>query len=131
MSVLRVAKESENAIIPTFDSNGHYTLYALEDSLLMGNVSFPIRTGIKMAIPNNYCAMIVSNGTIKCLGGLIDSDYRGELKVIAIGPTDRTIKRGESIAKMFVLEIESPELEVCDSSIATECEDNQAHTIEN
>ena len=69
-----------------------------------------VPTGIKMAIPQGYevqvrprSGLAAKNG-ITCLNtpGTIDSDYRGEVKVILInlGSENFTIKNGERIAQL-------------------------------
>ncbi len=71
-----------------------------------------VATGISIALPQGFEAQIrprsglaVKHG-ITCLNtpGTIDSDYRGEIKVILInhGAESFTITRGERIAQMVV-----------------------------
>lgn len=73
---------------------------------------FMVPTGIKMAIPEGFEVQIrprsglaAKNG-ITCLNtpGTIDSDYRGEVKVILInlGSEDFVISDGDRIAQMVV-----------------------------
>ena len=67
-----------------------------------------VGTGIAVAIPHGYEMQVrsrsgtaVRNG-ITCLTGTIDSDYRGELKVVLVnlGSEPFTISRGERIAQL-------------------------------
>ena len=71
-----------------------------------------IATGIAIALPLHFEAQIrprsglaIKHG-LTCLNtpGTIDSDYRGEIKVILInlGHEDFTINRGERIAQMVI-----------------------------
>lgn len=71
-----------------------------------------IPTGIRMAIPEGYegqvrprSGLAIEHG-ITCLNspGTIDSDYRGEIKVILInhGPDTYTIYPGERIAQFII-----------------------------
>lgn len=71
-----------------------------------------VATGISIALPQNFEAQIrprsglaIKHG-LTCLNtpGTIDSDYRGEIKVILInhGDQDFTISRGDRIAQMVV-----------------------------
>jgi dUTP pyrophosphatase len=51
-------------------------------------------------------------------GALVDSGYRGEIKIIAVNldPTmPIEIKRGDRIAQMVILKVERAELEVVDT----------------
>ena len=71
-----------------------------------------IPTGLSIALPPGYEAQIrprsglAAREGITCLNtpGTIDSDYRGEIKVILINLGDATfrIERGERIAQMVV-----------------------------
>ena len=50
--------------------------------------------------------------------GLVDSGYRGEIKIIAVNldpTTPVAIKRGDRIAQMVTLKVERAELEVVDT----------------
>jgi dUTP pyrophosphatase len=76
-----------------------------------------VPTGIAVAIPRGYAGFVqprsglaMKHG-VTCLNtpGLIDADYRGELKVLLIN-TDRTepftIQRGERIAQLVIQAVE-------------------------
>lgn len=83
-----------------------------ESILLKKGERVLVPTGIKMEIPEGFEVQIrprsglaIKNG-ITCLNtpGTIDSDYRGEVKVILInlGNEDFEIKNGERIAQLVV-----------------------------
>tara|TARA_R110000868_G_scaffold378658_3_gene644158 strand:- start:11935 stop:12381 length:447 start_codon:yes stop_codon:yes gene_type:complete len=71
-----------------------------------------IPTGLQMALPSGYEAQIrprsglaIRNGiTMLNSPGTIDSDYRGEVKVIAInhGQEDFIVNHGDRIAQMVI-----------------------------
>jgi dUTP pyrophosphatase len=69
-----------------------------------------VATGIALAIPQGYEIQVRSrSGTairngITCLTGTIDSDYRGEIKVVLVnlGAEPFAIVRGERIAQLVV-----------------------------
>jgi len=75
-----------------------------------------INTGIKISIPNGYEAQIRPRSglaakygvTLLNSPGTIDSDYRGEIKVILInhGQQSFSIKRGDRIAQMVIAKFE-------------------------
>jgi dUTP pyrophosphatase len=84
-----------------------------------------IPTGIFMEIPNGYevqvrprSGLAFKNG-ITCLNspGTIDSDYRGELKVLLINLSNETqvINNGDRIAQLIVAKVEKAILEVVDN----------------
>ena len=81
---------------------------AAESLTLAPGARHAVGTGIAIAIPQGYEIQIrsrsgtaVRNG-ITCLTGTIDSDYRGELKVVLInlGDSPFEIVRGERIAQL-------------------------------
>lgn len=92
-NMLEIKKLDERAIIPTYgtEQSAGADLYALldEDLVINPGESKMIATGLAMAIPNNYVGLIYARsslGTKKGLNpankvGVIDSDYRGEIKV--------------------------------------------------
>lgn len=93
-------------------------LVAAEDlDLVPGGGRGLVRTGIAVAIPRGYAGFIqprsglaLAHG-VTCLNtpGLIDADYRGELKVLLVNtdPSESfAVKRGERIAQLVVQAVE-------------------------
>lgn len=80
-----------------------------------------IPTGLRMALPEGYEAQIrprsglaYRNGiTMLNTPGTIDSDYRGEIKVLAInhGEKEFTIKHGDRIAQMVIAPIQQIDIQ--------------------
>lgn len=79
-----------------------------------------VPTGLYLEIPAGYEAQVrprsglaISKG-ITCLNspGTIDSDYRGELKIILVnlGKTNQVIQSGDRIAQMIIARTERAEL---------------------
>lgn len=107
------AKLDPGARMPTQGSPeaAGWDLYALEETIVVRHKSSLIRTGLATAIPSGWegqlrCrsslgkkGMIMPNGL-----GTIDSDYRGELMVLAtwIGEGESfTVAKGERVAQML------------------------------
>lgn len=101
-NILQIKKLDEKAKIPTYGTeySAGADLYALLDSSLEikpGEVKM-ISTGLAMAIPNGYVGLIYARsslGTKKGLApankvGVIDSDYRGEIKVCLYNHSEET-----------------------------------------
>lgn len=98
-------------------------LYAAIDEELIIPVGSRVLvpTGIAIAMPNDCEAQIrprsglaLKHGlTLLNTPGTIDSDYRGEIKLIVINLGDKayTLKRGERIAQMVFAKVLQPELE--------------------
>lgn len=85
-----------------------------------------VPTGVAIALPAGYAGFVqprsglaLKHGvTVLNTPGLIDSGYRGELKVILINTdpeSDFTIERGERIAQLVVQKVETLEFEVVES----------------
>ena len=89
-----------------------WDLRALEDTKVLKGVSAKIRTGLAVAIPEGWEGQIRSRSSLGAKGmimpngvGTIDSDYRGELMVLAtwIGEGDFIqLAKGERIAQMLI-----------------------------
>lgn len=106
--------------LPIYQSSGAAgaDLYAAidEDIILKPMARTLVPTGVKIALPENYEAQIrprsglaLKNGIILPNSpGTIDSDYRGEIKVIVMnmGTEDFTIERGMRIAQMIVVPVQ-------------------------
>jgi dUTP pyrophosphatase len=86
------------------------------DVTLQSHERILIPTGLFLAIPDGYEAQIrprsglaIKQG-ITCLNtpGTIDSDYRGEIKVILINHSNepQTIRHGDRIAQMIICKYE-------------------------
>lgn len=94
---------------------------ALEETVILqpGKRSL-IPNGFKMALPKGYEAQIrprsglaIKNGiTMLNSPGTIDSDYRGEIKVIVINHGEETFKinHGDRIAQMVIAPVQQIEI---------------------
>lgn len=98
-----------------------------------------IPTGIFLEIPYGYEAQmrprsgLAHRQGITCLNspGTIDSDYRGELKVILINlsPQPQNIFNGERIAQLVISKVEKASLKVVDAlEISARGEGGFGHT---
>lgn len=84
-----------------------------EELIIWPRETVKVSTGIKIAIPDHYCGLILPRSglaTKKGLRpantpGLIDSDYRGEVIVALHNDSDcpQTIGRGERIAQLVII----------------------------
>ena len=125
MSVIRVKKLSPNAILPTYGSAGAAgaDLYAcLEEAvtILPGTSAF-IPTGLAMEIPAGYAGLIYARSGLASKRGLapankvgvIDSDYRGEIKVVLLnhGKVPQTVEHGERVAQFLITPVLTPQYE--------------------
>ena len=98
-------------------------LLAAEDLSLGPGERTAIPTGIAVAIPEGYAGFVHARSgralkeglALANAPGLIDSGYRGEIKVIVVNLDPAStidIKRGDKIAQLVVQAVESVVLEV-------------------
>lgn len=116
---INIERISPLAKLPSkaYSGDAAFDLYSSEyASLSPGNRAI-IATGIKMAIPENYAGLIwdksgIAKNGIHVLGGVIDSGYRGEIKVnlINLGEDILNIEPGQKIAQILIQKIENPEI---------------------
>lgn len=98
--------------LPTYATDGAagMDVVAAEDAILVPGARHAVATGFAMAIPAGYevqvrprSGLALKHG-ITCLNtpGTIDSDYRGEVKVILanLGSEPFPIRRGDRIAQL-------------------------------
>jgi dUTP pyrophosphatase len=121
--LLRILRLDDGLPLPAYahDGDAGLDLYAAEDITLRPFQRALVRTGIAVALPSG-CAGFVQprSGLALKRGlsfvntpGLIDSHYRGEIKVIAINldpVEDLPIRRGERIAQLVIQRVESAEV---------------------
>ncbi len=87
--VLRIEKVNPKAKLPqkAHEGDAGYDLYANDYYSLPPYGQALISTGVKMAIPEGYAGLIWDKSGLafegmKIMGGVIDSNYRGEIKVV-------------------------------------------------
>jgi len=112
---LRCKKLSDDAILP---SRAHYTdagwdLYSSEHRDIPPSRWGLVNTGISMAIPEGYAGLIwprsglaVKKG-IDVFAGVIDSGYRGEIKVCLFNSSKLyvEIQKGDRVAQILFQEV--------------------------
>ena len=113
--------------LPTYARAGDagMDLFAAEDVKLEPGQRTAIPTGIALAIPEGYAGFVQARSGrslqeglgVANAPGLIDSGYRGEVKVIAVnldGSGLIDIRRGEKIAQIVFQKVERAEMELVD-----------------
>ena len=125
---------SKGATIPEYKTKGAAgadLCALLNDPLTIPSGKFAmVPTGLFFEIPEGYevqvrprSGLAAKNGvTVLNTPGTIDSDYRGEIKVILInlGQSDFTINCGDRIAQMVVAPVTQASFSVTDSLSETE-----------
>jgi dUTP pyrophosphatase len=118
---LRVARLDARAKVPTRAHQGDagLDLYALDGARLAPGERATIGTGIAVEIPDGQAGLVLPRSGLAAhhgialvnSPGLIDSGYRGEVKVLLLN-TDRdqsvTIATGDRIAQLVLITVELP-----------------------
>ena len=111
MIILKVKRIHKDAKLPLYQHKGDAGLdvFCSVSCVLEKGEFKPIPSGIKVAIPEGYVGLIwdksgVSLKGVHRLAGVIDSGYRGEVKVVMInlGDVPFVIDKGMKIAQMLV-----------------------------
>jgi dUTP pyrophosphatase len=96
-------------------------LYAAEDAVLRPGERALVATGIAVAIPEGFAGFVLPRSgsaihrglSLVNAPGLIDSHYRGEVKVVAINLDPRdpiVISRGDKVAQLVIQPVVLAEL---------------------
>ena len=99
-------------------------LKAAENALLFPGDRQAVDTGVSMEIPDGYVGLVCArsgNAARRGLGivngvGVIDSGYRGPVNVLLInhGRSNVAVMRGDRIAQLLIVPIETPDVEIVD-----------------
>ncbi len=116
MFEVEIKKLSEDAILPAYQTEGaagmDISACLTEDVVLNPMERKLIPTGFAIAVPDGYAAYLYARSglaskkgiTLPNCVGVIDSDYRGEVKVALVNLSDEPfeIKNGDRIAQMVI-----------------------------
>ena len=125
---LRFARLSDDAREPTraHEGDAGYDLYALEAATIGPGERASVGTGIAVAIPDGWAGLVLPRSglaarhgiTLPNAPGLIDSGYRGEVRVLLLNSDAREpfeVAPGDRIAQLLLVRHEAPELIEVDS----------------
>jgi len=118
MLKLKVKRIRKDVILPEYKTEGAsgFDLSSSVNSLLKAGEFAVIPTGLIIEVPPGYEAQVRSRSGLAANNGIgvlnspgtIDSDYRGEIKIVLFNFSDRdfNIQKGDRIAQMVVSKIE-------------------------
>ena len=123
--LVKVKKLSNNSTIPTRTNitDAGWDLYANENVIITYKQRGTVSTGISIEMPDGYAGLIwprsglsVKSG-LDVLAGVVDSGYRGEVKVCIYNTSevDVEIKEGDRIAQIVFQEV--PDLEMVEAEV--------------
>lgn len=117
---LRFKKLHPEAKVPSYAhaTDAGMDLYTVEDFVLKPGEHRIVPTGIAFAVPDGYAALTWDKGSvalkrhIKVMGGVFDTDYRGELLIglTNLGQEPQKFSIGDKIAQILIQPVEHPEL---------------------
>ena len=122
MDVIRVKKLNPNAILPTYGSveAAGADLYACLESpvTIEPGETVWIPTGIALEVPKGCAGLVYARSSMGVKRGLapankvgvIDSDYRGEIRVVLLnhGKQTQTVEHGERVAQFLITPVVTP-----------------------
>ncbi len=131
---MKVRIKSDSGILPFYETEGSAGMdlraFIKEPMTLKPGQRMLVPTGLYIELPVGYEAQIRARSGLaikKGIGlvngiGTIDSDYRGEIKVILInwGEEDFVIENGDRIAQMIIARYERVEWEETDDLSETD-----------
>ena len=107
----------DEAKVPVFGSElaAGADLYASEDVDLPPRTPVKVETGVRIALPNYLYGMVAGRSSYNARGivtsnGIIDSDYRGTVKVLMTNntPDHISVRAGERIAQFIIMPVIRP-----------------------
>ena len=114
-TILQVKRLTETAKLPVRGSihAAGLDLFADASVSIMPYKNNLIPTGISVLIPDGYYGRVAPRSGVSVKTGLIvnagviDSDYRGEIKIVFQNPTEKyvDIKAGEKVAQLIIEKI--------------------------
>jgi dUTP pyrophosphatase len=118
---LRVRRLDDRAVLPSraYAGDAGLDLHALEGAVLAPGARASVPTGIAVEIPEGHAGLVLPRSGLAArhgvalvnAPGLIDSGYRGEIRVLLLN-TDREIafevESGDRIAQLVIVRHETP-----------------------
>ena len=134
MTKIQIKKLSNSVLLPKYETLGSSGMdiaaHIRENVIINPGEKALVSTGLSVAIPRGYEIQIrprsglaaKKNITVLNTPGTIDSDYRGEIKVILInlGKEKFIVENGERIAQMVVCPVVQADLEEIEELADTE-----------
>ena len=118
--VFKVFRQHEDAVVPKRSDVGAagYDLVSVEEHIIPARSQAIVDTGIILDFPSDCYARIAprsglaAKNSIDTLAGVVDSSYRGTIKVILYNHSENefTVKKGDRIAQLIYERIYTPSL---------------------
>lgn len=132
--IVKIVRENDKIELPKYETSGAAGMDVranITEPIVLGSLERTlVPTGLKIAIPEGYevqvrprSGLALKHGiTLLNTPGTIDSDYRGELKIIIANMSKDayTINPGERIGQLVLNKVEQIEWEVVETLDETE-----------
>ena len=115
--IVRFKKLSDSAVIPSYSRSGDAGLDLVSDEslVLKPGERRAVGTGVACEIPQGFVGLFWDRGGwslkhgLHTLAGVLDSNYRGELKVVLknLGDDEIVISKGDRIAQLLVQPVQT------------------------
>lgn len=109
---VKILKLDENAALPVKanESDAGYDLFSTQNMVIQSMTRSAISTSLAIILPEGYYGRIAPrsglavNRGIDVLAGVIDSGYRGEIKVVLmnLGTENFYVRKGDKIAQIIL-----------------------------
>ena len=132
---IKIKKLNNSATIPTQGSEkaagyGLYACLGADEAVVYPHTTLLVKTGVAMEIPEGYFGGVYARSGLSSKKGLrpgncvgvVDSDYRGEIKVPLHNDSDvpQSVRNGDRIAQLIIQPYLSVEFEEADELSGTE-----------
>lgn len=118
--ILKVKRLDPEAILPSYAHPGDagLNIYSSERVVLLPGVATKVGSGVSVEIPSGYVGLVWDrsglsmNNSIKSLGGVVDSGYRGEIicGFINLGKEPYVVEKGHKVSQMLIQQVENVEV---------------------
>lgn len=121
MNILKFKLLDQKAIMPSYahTDDAGFGIYSIEEKVLKPMEYYAVATGISSEIPNDYFVSFRDRSSmavkgLHVMGGVIDSGYRGEWKVILINLSgaDYKIEVGDKVAQGILQSAKQAKIEI-------------------
>lgn len=126
MLKIKLLTQDSKSPIRASEGAAGYDLYSAVKTVIAPRSRSLVDTGIAIAINKDTYARIAPRSGLAVKGidvgaGVVDSDYRGAVKVLLINTTENEFKIdiGDRIAQLIITKIENPIIEIVDDLDAT------------
>jgi len=117
---MKVALATDAPALPSraYPKSAGYDLRSAERTILYAGVTTPIRTGVKLQLPENTSGQIWPRSGLAKMGfsvrGIVDEDFRGEIIVVMQNNTllDVEIEEGTKIAQLLIVPVIHPKMDI-------------------